>query len=332
MKKTILNIFGFLGSLLPNRISHLIVKAIFRNKRLVSLNGMQYVSEIASQLNIVSISVIGKYGVFSGAPNDSAVLSSYARNGEWAAKTNGAIKDFFAGRQGTYVDIGANIGMTVVPIAAHTDVNCFAFEPDPTNFRNLETNISANCNKGNVRAFNLALFDRESVLPFEISPNNLGDHRIRLGNAGPGRVEENKRRVIEVQCARLDDLNLPIDGPLFVKIDTQGAEPFVILGGMATLAKADVVLLEWAPYCISRMGGDPATVVDFLCTNFTTAKIMDAESGHEGTEFQPIKECCGVLTQCFAKWRNDPSMYLDILAAGIANDAEHASAAIERSN
>lgn len=316
MKEAVLKILGSLGSLLPDRVWHVVLKIFVQNRRLMDLYGSYYVSEFASRLNIVGVSAIGKYGIFTSAPNDVVILKAYAENGVWAEGTNRTIRNFFVGGQGTYLDIGANIGMTVVPIAAHSDVKCFAFEPDPTNYQNLKTNIAVNCgNKNDIMIFNYALFDREAILPFEISPSNLGDHRIRLGNTNPGRLAEEKRKVIEVPCACLDDLDLPIQGPFFVKIDTQGAEPFVVAGGRSTLAKADVILLEWAPYHMSRMGGDQNIILEFLRTNFTTAKIIDAEFDRDDdAEFQPIAKACAALTKSFAEWKNDPIYYVDVVA------------------
>jgi FkbM family methyltransferase len=276
--------------------------------------GLYYISQFASQLNVViNRSVIGEYGLFTSALNDEVVLKAYAENGTWAEGTNFAIRNFFAHGQGTYFDIGANIGLTVVPIAATSHVKCFAFEPDPTNFQNLKINIAVNCNNENVRSFNLALFDRKTVLPFEISPNNLGDHRLRLGNSR-GLLAEEKRKVIMVPCARLDDLCIPIQGPFLVKIDTQGAEPFVVAGGLVTLGKADIILMEWAPYYMQRMGGDPNIVIDFLRSNFSAARINDIESDNDDGTNQPIADVCATLTKIYSEWSDDPNKYVDIVA------------------
>jgi hypothetical protein len=80
----------------------------------------------------------------------------------------------------------------------------------------------------------VALFDRTSVMEFEVGEGNLGDHRIRLSNQ-PGQFSEQERRVIKVNAAPLDEVIGEISGPLAVKIHTQGAEPFVIGGGRQTL-------------------------------------------------------------------------------------------------
>lgn len=73
--------------------------------------------------------------------------------------------DFFTrAGSGTYLDIGANIGLTTIPVAQNPRVACKAFEPAPHNFRYLSHNVAANCPHGNVDLFNLALFDRRATM------------------------------------------------------------------------------------------------------------------------------------------------------------------------
>ncbi len=288
------------------------LKAMIQNDDILDRHGHRYLSQISSKLNISRISAYGDYGIFSSAPNDELILKQYAKTGKWAATTNQALTEFFRDGKGTYLDIGANIGLTVVPIAAKTDVKCYAFEPEPTNFRNLQINIAENCRGTNVTAFQFAAFDRKSSLSFEISPNNLGDHRVRLsGHAGPGFQNEDKRAVIEVSCVRIDDVHLDITPPFFVKIDTQGAEPFVIAGGRRTLALADCILMEWSPYHIRRMGGNATAAIEFLKTNFTTGAIHDdPEAPNSELRFQSISQVCDALINSLTDWPD--SKYVDV--------------------
>ena len=94
---------------------------------------------------------------------------------------------------------------------------------------------------------------RESQLDFELSNYNLGDHRVRVDDTNVAKAET--RQVIRVQAVPLDSLDLVrADRALGVKIDTQGAEPFVIAGGRKTLSSAQLLVLEWWPYMITRMG------------------------------------------------------------------------------
>jgi hypothetical protein len=86
------------------------------------------------------------------------------------------------------------------------------------------------------------------------------------------------RKIIEVRCARLDDLPIQLSGPVFAKVDTQGAEPYVFAGGSKTLSKADAILVEWSPYHMARLGGDPNVVLQFLEEHFTYGKIEETDA------------------------------------------------------
>jgi FkbM family methyltransferase len=95
-------------------------------------------------------------------------------------------------------------------VAQNALVRCIAFEPDPTNFQNLQQNLRRNIFGQNVTTHQTALFDREISVHFGLAEDgNLGDHRI---------VQQSnvRRRTIEVQAE-----------PLAVKIDVQGVEPNV---------------------------------------------------------------------------------------------------------
>jgi hypothetical protein len=82
-----------------------------------------------------------------------------------------------------------------------------------------------------------------------------------------------KRHLIEVPTRRLDDLNITITRPFFVKIDAQGAEPFIFLGGETTLAQADVIVSEWSPYQMRRMGVDPFAMISIMRKYFHLGAI-----------------------------------------------------------
>jgi hypothetical protein len=118
-----------------------------------------------------------------------------------------------------------------------------------------------------------------------------------------------------VPCVRLDDLPIELNGPVFVKIDTQGAEPYVIAGGKHTLAKADAILVEWSPYHMARLGGDPNVVLRFLDEHFEFGRIepTDARSGQQG-ESGPMKQITARLQDTINKWRDDPYSYVDVFA------------------
>lgn len=324
MKNLILAVSGAVCSLLPLRFRHVMAKSLLEDPVLVREYGYLYLSSLARKLNVVQLSASGQYGTMASSSNDLSILRKYAETGRWAPEVSERLKVFFAGCGGTYLDIGANIGMTTIPIAQHNDqVKCYAFEPEPINYRNLVRNIAENCPSSNVKTYQLALHEREEVLPFEIADGNLGDHRLHIETGLLAKQNEVGRKIIEVCCVRLDDLPIELTGPVFAKIDTQGAEPFVFAGGRQTLARADTILVEWSPYHMARLGGDPNVVLSFLEEHFNYGQIeeADAKAGQQGESGQ-MKEITARLQSTITRWRDDPFSYVDVIATRMPSIAQ----------
>ncbi|SIT42968.1 Methyltransferase FkbM family [Paraburkholderia ribeironis] len=305
----------------------MIAKSLLEDRVLVRECGYLYLSSLARKLNVVQLSASGQYGTMTSSSNDLNILKKYAETGRWAPELTKRLKLFFADSGGTYLDIGANIGMTTIPIAQHNEhVKCYAFEPEPVNYRNLVRNIAENCPASNVETYKLALHEREDMLPFEIADGNLGDHRLHIETDLPAKQDEVGRKIIEVRCARLDDLPIELTGPVFVKIDTQGAEPFVFAGGRRTLARADAILVEWSPYHMARLGGDPNLVLRFLEEHFNHGQIeqTDAKAGQQG-ESGPMTEIATHLQSTITKWRDDPFSYVDVVATRVPSMVQSGS-------
>lgn len=212
----------------------------------------------------------------------------------------------FSETGGTYLDIGANIGLTTLPVAQNPLIRCFAFEPEPTNFGNLQENIRRNIRHKNVTLYQLALLDRDGFVPFGLSDDgNLGDHRVVT-------TSHHGRRIIQVAAAPLDRLNLPITGQLAIKIDAQGAEPAIILGGLETFAKANFVVLEFYPYMIEQRGGDPDIIFDYVA-GFERVTLIKGE-GAEDLSFSSAAIGYVMLRQIFEESRLDEAIYFDVYA------------------
>jgi FkbM family methyltransferase len=299
----------------PEGAKAALARAIAEDKAFVRKRGHRIIAAMAPECGIDSLRVVGEYGPIVSSSRDASVFLKYAQTGRWAESTNAIIAAFFDanGSKGVYLDIGANIGLTTIPIARRPAVTCYAFEPEPENFRNLSINVAANCLHANVKLLQSAVFDRESVLEFELAPNNLGDHRIRLGDGEKGLQGEDQRQTIQVPAAPLDAMVGEIEGPLAIKIDTQGAEPFVVAGGRRTLAAADLLIMEWSPYLMARMGGDPRIVLDMLRQTFPSGRISDAESGEPG-KVRPMAEICDHLESTCVSDRARPDRYVDVIA------------------
>ena len=238
------------------------------------------------------------------------VLGKYAKDGSWSPNERSLFKNLFAEQGGTYLDIGANIGLTVIAVSQNTNVRCYAFEPEPNNFRYLAENVSVNCCVGNVHLLNVALFDKNAVVPFEIAVRHSGDHRISM-SSGRGQLGEHTRRKVAVQARRLDDLVINGTEPLAAKIDVQGAEPFVIAGGRNVLSRASLLSLEFWPYSMHRMGGDINAAIGFLVEHFQEGTVSPGDKDREAI-WQPIVTIAALL-QSFAKERRGKYDYLDVM-------------------
>ena len=128
--------------------------------------------------------------VFEGSREDRVVFGEYARNQTWSPQLKElVIKHALRSGSGTYVDVGANIGLPVLPIAAETNAVCIAFEPEPESYRYLRKDLITNGLDKKVTTHNVALFSEEAIVEFELSERNKGDHRIRFQALGAGRVE-----------------------------------------------------------------------------------------------------------------------------------------------
>ncbi len=276
------------------------------------LGKWRLLSRLAPKCGVRAITVSGRYGEIRASSTDEVIIPEYVETGVWAEDTNRIIHEFFGDGGGTYLDVGANVGLTTIPIARNPLVKCIAFEPEPTTFANLSVNIAANCPAGNVEIIQSAVFDHRTTLTFEISTWNSGDHRIRFSDA-KGKQAESSRSTISVEAVPLDEVVGEVKGRLAAKIDTQGAEPFVFAGGVRTLSKADLIIVEWSPYLMARLKAVPEIVVDFLRAHFETVSIVRFGDKRQPTP-QPMATAAGILLDMAHDSRDDPYTYCDIIA------------------
>lgn len=167
------------------------------------------------------------------------------------------------------LDIGANNGViSIGALLADQVTTVIGLEPDPDNFELLQRNIVNNRLSERFIALPLAASDTASMLHFELSPDNFGDHRIRPTADGAlvqDAQQESHRDVIQVVARPIDDIldSLP-DGYkakiALVWMDVQGHEGRVLAGGMRLFSTRVPLVTEVWPYGIRRSGG---TVEDF---------------------------------------------------------------------
>jgi FkbM family methyltransferase len=279
-----------------------------------SLDQFDGFQQMGHALGVESISVRGKNGLVWGSLNDRWLLGNYALRREWSSDMIGVFQHFFSANDGgTYLDIGANIGLTLFPIAQNPRVQCYAFEPEPRNFEYLNLGLRENCTSGNVVVNQLALFDRRSKIKFELCPINLGDHRVRMAETD-GLLGEASRETIVIDADRLDDIVdvNRLKRPIAIKIDTQGAEPNIFIGGPTSMAAAELVSMEFAPYWMRRIGGDIETEFHILAAHFREGHVGSGDTERGTLNWRPIP---AVVEELRRYWE-DPAIgtrYFDVI-------------------
>lgn len=201
--------------------------------------------EMGRELGVRSFSIKGKLGTFEGLFADRVIAREFLIALDWAGSINAMLTDgIFREGRGTLLDIGANVGLTSIPVSAQRRIRSIAFEPEPTNFRYLRKNILENDVEDLVRPINIALFSKDDqLLDFELSESNLGDHHVSVPTQSDSQEvgEGRSGSKIKVRASRLDSVidESELERPLAVKIDTQGCEVEVVRGGQRLLKSAD---------------------------------------------------------------------------------------------
>ncbi len=130
-----------------------------------------------------------------------------------------------------YIDIGCNIGD--LALAAYKKVGVggevIAIEPHPRTYKYLRSNIKIN--SANIVALNKAVGDSEGIA--YITDKKSDDQNSISSEGG-----------IPVDIVRLDDLFNEKNRIKLIKIDVEGYEYQVILGGIETLKKTEFILFE----------------------------------------------------------------------------------------
>lgn len=171
------------------------------------------------------------------------------------------------------VDVGANIGATVLPLAKAAGVQgrVFAFEPDPVNFARCRRNLELN-RVSNVLLSDLALAHRIGSFDlFQVQPGNPGMNRIL--EAGEGDSVKVKSSTLDAFVAKegLSRVDL-------IKMDIEGFEMNALLGAEQTLGRFKPDLhIELSDENLRANGQSAAGLVAYLSQ--WDYQMIDAETG-----------------------------------------------------
>jgi FkbM family methyltransferase len=178
-----------------------------------------------------------RHGVMLVNHNDAFMGLSYVKYGE-ACEFEINFLSRFLTLPGAVVEVGANMGVHAVPLAAQLAEQrrqMVCFEPQPVIFQQLCANLALN-GLMNVRAVNAACGAEPGQLIFELpdysKPGNFGNVVMRSDGTPPGAAADN---FVTVACTTLDDV-FPGDPVALLKIDVEGYE-LKVLEGSAKLIK-----------------------------------------------------------------------------------------------
>lgn len=175
------------------------------------------------------------------------------------------------------LDIGANIGLMTFNILAEVPhARIVAFEPGLHQANLLEKNVTVNCLSDRVRLVRTALSNHIGTAEFSVhrSRHASGDGFFDTYRAG-------RTKTIEVQVTTLDNWWHAAGRPQVdaAKIDTEGAELWVLEGGRAMLDQCHpVVIFELHPKNIQVYPYQAVDILRFFRQhNYSVRTMMGAE-------------------------------------------------------
>jgi len=195
--------------------------------------------EAANAVGISSVTVDGPIGLIEGNLNDWTIFRRYVQGQAWETTTSNICVDYFKRYgKGTFIDVGANIGMIFIPVVRKSGSFGVAVDASPINFSYLTANCMRNLSAGSYKLHRVAVGDRAGKVRFDVSSVNFGDHRVSQSGG------------IEVDVVRFDDLQdaCSLARPVLIKLDIQGYEPEFLAGATNLLAVCDAMLLEYSPF------------------------------------------------------------------------------------
>ncbi|MBE0429206.1 MAG: FkbM family methyltransferase [Thermoleophilia bacterium] len=156
----------------------------------------------------------------------------------------------------TVLDIGANIGYYTMLFSSLVgkDGRVHAFEPEPLNFRHLESLAGS---LPNVRLHPVAVAENTKKAYLYLSEEMNVDHQTY--DIGEGRPR------MEIDCVSIDEY-LRGEAVDFIKMDIQGYEYYALRGMRDIIAKSGRVTLmgELWTYGTKRAGVDPSEYLRLL--------------------------------------------------------------------
>jgi FkbM family methyltransferase len=156
----------------------------------------------------------------------------------------------------TFIDVGANVGYFTL-LASTLGARVVAYEPTPSVFARLKENVALN-GFDNADLVNAAVMDKTGTLTLHLSGDDFEANSL-FGN------DPQSVRVAAVSLDR-DLADRKIGHVDVLKIDAEGAEPFVLDGATRLLASPNppVIIIEVNAFTLNCAGFKPSEVLSRL--------------------------------------------------------------------
>lgn len=172
-------------------------------------------------------------------------------------------------RERTFLDVGANIGTTVVTALQDFEFgDGIAFEPEPENYETLVLNLVLNDLDDRVVATQIAVSDAGGTADLVVDRSRSGKHWINSA----GLDTSANVSVLRVPKLSLDDLAamrvFHSERVGLLWIDAQGHEGFILRGAGELCRRGCPLVLEWDPSSLEQ-SGSMDLLRDILAANYT---------------------------------------------------------------
>ena len=226
-------------------------------KVLTKLPDLKLISLARESMPYISVQADGLTFFFSNT--DQAILNYMVVNKTiWAKDEMDFVLGYYesiAARPGTVVDIGANVGTSIIYFrhSLGDGIRCYAMEPVTENYNLLNANCAVN-GFNDITTYRTGISDNAGEVKMDINPNNMGNCKIAgTDSARLVQAEKDKTYVGEtVPVQTLDsvvaDSKIGKESPVLFWIDVEGHEPEVFRSGKGSFDSLDpVVFCEFNP-------------------------------------------------------------------------------------
>ncbi len=191
---------------------------------------------------------------------------------------------------GVMLDIGANIGTTVIPRLLLEDFAfAYAAEPHSDNYRCLVGNVIENGLTGIVLPDRVAISSSNGTARLRRAAH-IGGHQLMGADARPLDSEEVTCLTLDTWLARLAVAPATVR---FVKVDTQGWDLHVLQGATDLLQSRQVVWqIEVSASMMKGAGSDVAELCALVQARFTHVKVLGMP---DGPAFMPASSIAELL-------------------------------------